>query len=390
MMSREELRSLADFECRQPDELAITFYFEPCAPKDKSHREEAIQAKDLVRTTLQELELNGKSRNAVSDLRRILQLAENLHGNQARAKAVFACSGRQFWKEFDLPATAGGTRLFVNRRFHLKPVAPIFSEFPHVWIALLDRQNARFLELDLDVVREQGKIENTLPRHGRSDGFGGYDGGRTERHLQDEIRKHFQSVAEVLKAGAEKKQFQSLVIGCQDVVWPEVESQLHNEVRKKILGRFSGECTAMTSESAAEQGRQVVRGALTNRHHELLKAALDGAKSNGRGVTGLRRVLRAVEQGEVETIIMGQSYSARAVECTNCRHLDSHLVPYCPVCGRGTRQLDDVCEALVPIAIRNNLGLVLLPADEQLDRVGNIAAVLRFRADQNVNQLLAS
>jgi len=34
--------------------------------------------------------------------------------------------------------------------------------------------------------------------------------------------------------------------------------------------------------------------------------------------------------------------------------------------------------------------LVLLPPDETLDCVGNIAAVLRFRADQNVNQMLAS
>jgi peptide subunit release factor 1 (eRF1) len=107
-------------------------------------------------------------------------------------------------------------------------------------------------------------------------------------------------------------------------------------------------------------------------------------------VTGLRRVLRATEQGEVETVIMSRDYNARAVECTNCRHLDSHMVPYCPVCGHSTRQLDDVCEALVPIIVRNNLGLILLPADVALDRVGNIAAVLRFRADKNMNRILAS
>jgi len=111
MMSREELRELADFECRQPDEFAISFYFEPGTPKDKSHREEAILAKDMVRRTLQELELNGRSRGAISDLERILQLAESLHGNRARGKAVFACSVRQLWKEFDLPASSGATCL---------------------------------------------------------------------------------------------------------------------------------------------------------------------------------------------------------------------------------------------------------------------------------------
>jgi peptide subunit release factor 1 (eRF1) len=107
-------------------------------------------------------------------------------------------------------------------------------------------------------------------------------------------------------------------------------------------------------------------------------------------VTGLRRVLRATEMGEVETLLMTVDYTARAVECTACGHMDSHLVPYCPLCGRATRQLDDICEALVPAAIKNSIGLVLVPRDETLDRVGNIAALLRFRADRNTNQLLAA
>jgi hypothetical protein len=34
--------------------------------------------------------------------------------------------------------------------------------------------------------------------------------------------------------------------------------------------------------------------------------------------------------------------------------------------------------------------LVLVPQDDQLDRVGNIAALLRFRADRNTNRLLAA
>jgi peptide subunit release factor 1 (eRF1) len=390
MISREELRQLADFECRLPGEFAITFYFEPGTPKDKSHREEVIEAKDLVRRTLQELELNGKHRNAISDLQRILQLVESLRGNQARAKAVFACAARGFWKEFDLPSGVVGSQLFVNRRFHLKPVAPLMSDHPRLWVAVLDRQNARFLEVEFDSVREQGTISNILPRHGRSDGFAGYNGGHAERRLEGEFRRHFQEAAEFLMAAVERKLFDALVIGCQDITWPEIDAQLHPDVKKKLIGQFSAELAALSNEKAAEAGQRVVRETVTKRHHELLGAALNGARSNGRGVTGLRRVLRATEQGEVDTIIMSRDYSARAVECTNCRHLDSHLVPYCPACGRSTRQLDDVCEALVPLVVRNSLGLVLLPPDETLDRVGNIAAVLRFRADQNVNQSLAS
>jgi protein tyrosine/serine phosphatase len=33
---------------------------------------------------------------------------------------------------------------------------------------------------------------------------------------------------------------------------------------------------------------------------------------------------------------------------------------------------------------------VLLHPDDMLDRIGNIAALLRFRADRNTNQMLAA
>ena len=394
MISREELRQLAGFEVQHPSELAISFYFQPSTPQDKSHREEAILAKDLVRKTIQELQINelqfnGRNRLVIEDLEKVLHLAEGLHGNQARAKAVFACSGRQLWREFDLPPALSATRLFVNRRFHLKPLAQVFSEHPRLWVALIDRQSARFLEVQFDRISEQGSISDPVPR-GRSDGYLGYDAGHVQRHTEDEVRRHFLRSAEFLRVAAERKQFEALVIGCHDVNWPDLQSQLHPYVQKKLLGRFSRDLGTLSNERAAEEAGRILHDSLQRHHQELVREILSEAKSNGRGVTGLRRVLRATEQGEVETIIMVDEYSARAVECTNCRHLDSHLVHYCPVCGRATRNLDDVCEALVPVAVKSNIGLVLVPKDDTLDRIGNIAALLRFRADRNTNNLLAA
>jgi len=390
MISREELRQLASFECRHPDELAISFYFKPSTPQDKSHREEGILAKDLVRKTIQELQMNGRFRGGLEDLRRIQELAERLHGNQARGKVVFACSTRGVWHEFDVPAGVATTKLFVNRRFHLRPLAAVFSEYPRLWVALVERQSARFVEIQFEQIQEHAALMNPVPRHGRSDGYSGYDAGHSERHEENDYRLHYQIVAETLKHAAEKKQFEALIIGCRDVNWPEFHGLLHPYVQKKILGHFSADLSTLTDAQAKQEAERIVRESLQQHHDNLIREVIDGARSNGLGVTGLRRVLRATEMGEVETLLMASDYTARAVECTSCGHVDSHLVPYCPLCGRATRQLDDVCEALVPVAIKNNIGLVLVPRDETLDRVGNIAALLRFRADRNTNQLLAA
>jgi peptide subunit release factor 1 (eRF1) len=390
MISREELRQLASFECRHPDELAISFYFQPSTPQDKSHREEVILAKDLVRKTIQELQINGRFRGALDDLQRILETAERLHGNQARGKVVFACSARGVWQEFDVPAGVATTKLFVNRRFYLRPLASFFSEYPRLWVALVDRQHARFLEMQFEQFHEHAALANPLPRRGHSDGYSGYDAGRAERHEANDYRRHYQAVAETLTHAAEKKQFEALVIGCHNVNWPELEAQLRPYVQKKVLGHFSADMTTLSDVQAKQEAERILHESLRQYHENLVREVLDGARSNGFGVTGLRRVLRATEMGEVETLVMTSDYTARAVECTACGHMDSHMVPYCYCCGRATRQLDDICEALVPAAIKNNIGLVLVPRDETLDRVGNIAALLRFRADRNTNQLLAA
>src|SRR5690242_8709738 len=103
MLTRDDVRELAQFSVADPNSCASTFYFQPRTPQDRSHREEAIQAKDLVRNAMREAEKNGKNGCARRDLTRILELAEGLHGNQARAKAVFVCGDQGFWREFDLP-----------------------------------------------------------------------------------------------------------------------------------------------------------------------------------------------------------------------------------------------------------------------------------------------
>src|SRR5580692_4721419 len=117
MITREDIRELAQFHTNGDEGSALSFYFEPRTPQNKSHRKETILAKDLVRRALREAEKTSKSGSTRADLNRMRELAENLHGNQARARAVFACGSRNFWREFDLPSQLPGTQLFVNRQF---------------------------------------------------------------------------------------------------------------------------------------------------------------------------------------------------------------------------------------------------------------------------------
>ncbi len=95
----------------------------------------------------------------------------------------------------------------------------------------------------------------------------------------------------------------------------------------------------------------------------------------------------SLELGEVQTLLVGQNYHSQAVECSGCGHLDAHLVSFCPVCGRQTREVVDVGEAILPWVIRHNIELFYVKDDPEFDKVGNIAALLRFRSEQNSNNV---
>jgi peptide subunit release factor 1 (eRF1) len=381
MITREEVRELAEFHGDGTD-CAISFYFQPAPPSNRSHREQAILVKDLVHPALREVEKSGRNGSARTDLQQILELAGDWQGNRARARAVFACGSKNIWREFDLPPQLAKTQLFVNRRFHLKELAVLLGGQPRLWVAFVDRHRARFFDLHLDEVREQEALFRALPRRGRGDGFAGYDAGHAERSLNDEALHHFKNVAEFLQQALERRAFDRLIIGCQDSNWHDFEPHLHPYVKKRLLGRFSAEVGSASEKQVREQGESMVGESLAQQRHEQLMEVLSQARSNGRGVTGLRRVLRSLEMGEVQVLLMTENYSAHAVECASCGHLDAHMVNYCPVCGRSTQELEDVCDAIVPAAIRRDVELVYVKDEPEFDHVGSLAALLRFRADQ--------
>ena len=389
-MTRDEIRELAAFQADETKgACALSFYFQPDPPQDRSHRREAIVAKDIVKQALKSAAAGGKNGSPHADLDRVLDLATNLRGN-TRGRAVFACSAQNFWREYELPPQLGSTQIYLQPRFQLKPLAALLGAQPALSVAVVDRQRARFFDLRLDNLQERGAIVHMLSRSGSSYGYNGYEAGHAERRVSEEALQHFKAVSDRLLADFEKGLWERLIVGCQDANWSEFESNLHPYVKQRLIGRFSADVASVSNEEIRDHAGALLQRWITERGSKKANEAVDFAKSKGRGVTGLRRVLQALEAGEVQSIFLTENYSARAVECPNCGHLDAHLVPVCAACGHATRELADVSDAIIPIAIRRDIELFYLKEHTDLDRAGNIAALLRFRSDQKRTEQIAT
>ncbi len=388
MITRDDIRELANFH--SPETCAVTFYYQPTTPLNKSHREESILVKDLVRNALREGEKHGRNGCARSDLDRIQEMSEGLRGNGGKAKAIFACSKQGLWREFDIPAQLLKTNLFVNQRFHLKPLAAVLDGVQHACVVLVDRTKARVFELVNDTIVEKQDFINELTRRGKSDGWHGYDAGHVERKHMNEASQHFKTVADCIEQYFERGGCDRLVIGCHDDVWPEIHRELHSNSKQRLVRHFRIDPKVATPDQVRQMAAEQLAQHNSRLKQDMILEVIGEAHRNGRGAIGLRRVLRSLEIGEVQTLLLGSNFQAPGVKCYNCGHMDLHDAPACAVCGKENTQMEDIGDAIVGYAIRKGIDIVYITHDDQFDQIGRIAALLRFRADQNTAVKVAS
>lgn len=386
MITREEIRQLAQFE--SPAGCAISFYFQPQTPQNKSHREEAIMVKDLVRDALRKAERNGNQAALREDLQKILTIAEGLHGNHSRGKAIFACREQGIWRELDIPPRPEPSQITVNSRFHLRPLVDARFGRPRTCIALVDRKRARIFELQAGAITQKPDLEfGPSPAAPRSDGFQGYEAGHRERHVENMVMQHYKMFADSLLMLYNREKFSALLIGCHDEAWPEIEPQLQaSSLKQRLRGRIPVDPMVATAEEVREQADRILAEALQSEQRGLVRETIGEAQRNARGAIGLKHVLNALERQEVQDLLLTRDFKAEAVECTNCRHMDTRMVKTCAVCGHETRELKDCSDTLVDLALRNGAEISFIDGDADLEKAGRIAALLRFRADQNTGE----
>jgi peptide subunit release factor 1 (eRF1) len=272
----------------------------------------------------------------------------------------------------------------------LRPLVAVMATFPRCCIALIDRERARLFTLWMDELVEHTGMFDALPRIGRSDGFGGYDAGHLERKYDNEAKRHFKGVADRLLELQKKEDYSAIVIGCRDEIWPEFEAQLHPYIKQKLAGRFAIDPAVATAEQVQTQAQQLLTERELDNTQGLVREVVGEAQRNGRGSLGLRHVLSSLERGEVQTLLITENFTASAVECTNCGHLDTRMVKTCAVCGHETREVEDVTDAIIGRSIATGVEVVYIRDSTPLDQAGNIAALLRFRADQNTTEKLTA
>jgi hypothetical protein len=378
-----ELRELAGFWTDSGD--ALSLYAQVKTPSELSHREEVISAKDRIQQALQ------KGNNSVgrADVQRALETVAEMKGNGGRAKVIFACHREKLWREFDVPGEFA-VRAEVGPAFTLAPLVTQERGTKRYCIALADRNRARLLLLEGGEISEHSQVLDEEREKVRTTGTS--KAQIYERRKEEQVRRHYQFLAEHLLHFHEHKDFDCLMVGCRDEMWPEIEAELHSELKRILVGRFTVDPGLETAEEIREKAQAIVDQRDRVEEARLVEKAVVGSATKGLGAVGLHDVIDALEKGEVRALLLpdGELRNGRGASlCENCGHLETSELRECALCRGKMRRFAHAEEAVLRHALGRGLEVrkmhwAKLPAPDE------IAAWLRFRSEVNTAQALAS
>jgi peptide chain release factor subunit 1 len=309
------------------------------------------------------------------DLGRLRELLEGdgLPTEGAHGVAVFCSGPAGLLEALRLPRPVP-SEVLIDRTPQLGPLVDMAAG--GAWaVFLVNRRLARILRGDAERLEEVARVKDRV--HGQHD-QGGWSQARYQRSVHEDVRDHLQKSAAALDESFRRRPFDHLLVSTPDELWGEVEDALDPQLRDRVAGRFYVDVEQASPDDVLEEAR----GLMEEEDRRRERAALDRlragiARPDGHGAAGLADVLEALTERRVETLLLAPGHAAPGSVCPR----DGWMGPpaeSCPVDGGPVENREDITDDAIESALAQSAEVMRIRHSDDLERLGGIAAILRF------------
>lgn len=352
---------------------AVSFFLGRITTPDKTHREEAIHIKNMVRDAAPDASSRPGQDLLLKDLAAIRGIAEEIRLGPSHFHAVFACAGRQIWKYFTLPISTTLDFLRIGHCFYLAPMARQLQEIVPYCVVLLESGKARaFLCRGTQIRELSGRIPGKdLGLHAQDSRVGW--SSHIEANLKEHERTYFTGVSHHIREVLREHQVDHVIISCRDDLWGEIGPQLLGELQGNIIGRFHPMSFEMTPNEVLGSATPVF---LDHQRTHVQTVLRQITEKPAQGVFGAQESLNELLNGRVRTLIVNGATGENVFECASCSRITSADTGKCRSCG-GEMYTLPAEEGLVRAALRTDAEILFGDGEEHPVFIG-VAALLRF------------
>ena len=358
---QDTIDRLAAFE---PVDLPVISLYLNMQPDEQGRdRFDAFVRKELAARTATYLEGSAERASLEQDAERIREYLSTEVRPSANGLAIFACAGADgFFEVVQLDAPVDEHRLYLYNQPHLYHLARLQDQFPRYAAVVLDSNQARIFVFELGERVGGHTIRNEKPKHHKQ---GGWSQKRYQRHTENVHLKHAKEVVDVLARLVRQEGIEHVVLAGDAVIIPTLRDQLTQELADKVVDVLSLDIRTPEHE-VLQATLDAVREQDAKQDADTVQRVLDGYRSGGLGVVGVRATLEALTRGQVDELVISTVFELQ-------RPAPADLPP-----GVDLPQDVDLADELVTRARATGATVTFIEDASLLDAVGGVGALLRF------------
>lgn len=342
-----QLDRLAEFEGATAPFISL---YLNAQPNDRGRDQFETFLKNELRGRAASYELDTPSRDSIErDIQRIEAYIATELQPSSNGVAIFACAGADdFFEAVQLAAPIEEHRLFISDRPHLYPLAQLDSRYPRCAAVLCDTNRARIFVVALARVEQEHEVTGTKTRR---HSMGGWSQARYQRHIDNYHQQHIKEVADTLARIVREEKIEAVALFGDAVAIPMLKGELPQQVTDLVV-ESSNLPTGSNPRIVLEKMIEVLDRHNAQTDREKVEEVLDAWRAGGLGVVGEPDVKRALENGQVDELLItapGQPLDAETVD------------------------------ALVAQARNTSATVTVIEDASLLAKVGGVAALLRYK-----------
>ncbi|MBI1871570.1 MAG: hypothetical protein HYS07_10300 [Chlamydiae bacterium] len=337
--------------------------------------------KDLFKEREKEIEAFSKDKahkvSLEKDSERIRQyVKEELDWKGKKGLAIFSCFGKDFWQVYSLPRKVKNL-LVVDRTAYIRPLMNLFDEYRRFCTVLVDKTKARTFEIFLGEIEEHTQIVDQFSKKERVGGWKGYGDNKIERHLTEEIHRHFKKASEALMDLFKQYHFDWMILGGHHSDFSEFEKALHPFLKERMIGHLETDLH-ISKEEVLEKSLVIEHDVLKRQGEDLLKR-LNELSGEKMAVSGVLGTLAAFRRGQIHSLVVSKEYLVPGMKCLKCHYLDRDNKE-CPLCKEPLHPIPDLIDDLIEAVVGQGCKVEYVwDKNGRAKEWGGVGAILRFK-----------
>lgn len=289
--------------------------------------------------------------------------------------AFFACHARDFFQAVPLPLPPEN-RLTVAQAPRLYQFARMLDNFETYCVVVLSRTRARVFTVALGKIAEAAELTQSHYQVSKTRA-GGWSQANYQRSIEINIRRFAEEVASALKSVCEQQQPSHLVLAGEKVALAELERRLPRQVSEMALTTAHFDADVPEHRVLAEL-LPVIATAERQEEEDTVQELESAAAAGELATTGVESTLEALEQGQVDKLVLSNTFATRGWRCKGCLSYGVGGLPtQCPYCSGNIIEAD-LHESMVGAAERSGATIEFVQDVPRLDELGGVGAFLRY------------